>query len=180
MYKHEELFFGVWPGAQAVLCFSSGYFVYDQVDMLRRHLYNPWAPSLLVHHVVLLVCFTMALYRNVTINYLILTLVCELHSIFLHLRRVLRMASLREEQSWSVRIEWSLNWLTFFTSRIAMHIFITIKLLLDVSKFPSGIEWPLAITGMIGLNILNAILGLDLFKAFKKESSVWKGRKKFT
>ena len=51
--------------------------MYDQVDMLRRHLYNPSSPSLLVHHAVLLVCFTMALYRQVTINYLILTLFCE-------------------------------------------------------------------------------------------------------
>lgn len=178
MYKHEELFSGVWPGAQAILCFSSGYFVYDQVDMLRRHLYNPWAPSLLVHHAVLLVCFTMALYRQVTINYLILTLFCELHSVFLHLRRVLRMAGIRKDGSWSVTIEWSFNWITFFTSRIATHVFITCKLIFDVSKFPAGIEWPLAITGMIGLNVLNIILGLDLFNAFQKERTIWKKQEK--
>lgn len=211
MYKHEELFSGVWPGAQAILCFSSGYFVYDQVDMLRRHLYNPWAPSLLVHHAVLLVCFTMALYRQVTINYLILTLFCEvcgvvkftslhcklliywidwwlvsfvvlmflqLHSVFLHLRRVLRMAGIRKDGSWSVMIEWSFNWITFFTSRIATHIFITCKLIFDVSKFPAGIEWPLAITGMIGLNVLNIILGLDLLNAFQKERTIWKKQEK--
>ena len=77
MYNHEELFSGVWPGSNVILCVSTGYFVYDQVDMLRRNLYNPSSPSLLVHHAVLLVCFTMALYRQVTINYLILTLFCE-------------------------------------------------------------------------------------------------------
>ncbi|KAG8054606.1 hypothetical protein GUJ93_ZPchr0001g31038 [Zizania palustris] len=30
-----------------------------------------------MHHLILLIFFTLALYRNVTINYLILTLVCE-------------------------------------------------------------------------------------------------------
>ncbi|KAI5060411.1 hypothetical protein GOP47_0024831 [Adiantum capillus-veneris] len=96
------------------------------------HLYNPWAPSLLVHHAVLLVCFTLALYREVTINYLILTLFCELHSIFLHSRRVLRMAGVRKEGSWPVKIEWSFNWITFLTSRIAMHVLITCKLIKDI------------------------------------------------
>ncbi|MCO5572268.1 hypothetical protein L7F22_026021 [Adiantum nelumboides] len=174
MFEHEELFSGLWPGAKVVLCFSSGYFVYDQVDMLGRHLYNPWSPSLLIHHAVLLVCFTLALYREVTINYLILTLFCKLHSIFLHLRRVLRMAGVRKEGSWPIKIEWSFNWITFFTSRIAMHVFITFKLVNDVSKFPSGIEWPVALAGMAGLNTLNLILGADLYKAFMKERSVWR------
>ena len=82
MFDHEELFSGAWPGSKFILCFSSGYFVYDQVDMLRRHLYSPSSPSLLVHHAVLLVCFTMALYRQVTINYLILTLFCEVSERF--------------------------------------------------------------------------------------------------
>lgn len=174
MFQHEELFSGVWPGAQVILCFSLGYFVYDQVDMLCSHLYNPWAPSLLVHHAVLLVCFTMAIYRQITINYLILTLFCELHSIFLHVRRVLRMAGVRKEGSWLVKIEWSLNWITFFTSRIGTHAYITYKLILDASKFPLGVEWPLAIAGMIGLNILNVNLGFEMFGAFKKERVVWR------
>ncbi|KAH7288700.1 hypothetical protein KP509_31G037400 [Ceratopteris richardii] len=178
MYNHEELFYAIWPMAKTVLCFSSGYFVYDQVDMIRRHLYNPKAPSLLVHHAVLLVCFTMALYRQVTINYLILTLLCELHSIFLHLRRVLRMACVRKEGSWLVSIEWSFNWITFFTSRMVMHTFIIYKLLIDSSKFPSGIEWPLAISGMTGLHILNVLLGVDLFRAFRKERAVQRSRYK--
>ncbi|KAH9318751.1 hypothetical protein KI387_020520, partial [Taxus chinensis] len=77
MFDHEELFGGVWSGAFTALCFSCGYFAYDQWDMLDNHLYNTQMPSILVHHILLLVCFTLALYRHVTINYLILTLVCE-------------------------------------------------------------------------------------------------------
>jgi hypothetical protein len=77
MFEHEELFGGSWVGAYSALCFSCGYFAYDQLDMLRYRLYSGRIPGILMHHLILLICFTLALYRNVTINYLILTLVCE-------------------------------------------------------------------------------------------------------
>ncbi|TVT97393.1 hypothetical protein EJB05_57360, partial [Eragrostis curvula] len=78
LFEHDELFGGSWVGAYSALCFSCGYFAYDQLDMLRYRLYSGWIPGILMHHLILLICFTLALYRNVTINYLILTLVCEL------------------------------------------------------------------------------------------------------
>lgn len=77
MFEHSELVGNTWPWAYPALCFSCGYFAYDQWDMLHYRLYSGWIPSILVHHLLLLVCFTLALYRNVTINYLILTLICE-------------------------------------------------------------------------------------------------------
>lgn len=82
MFDHAELFGKTWLGAYSALCFSCGYFAYDQLDMLRYRLYSGWIPSILMHHLILLICFTLALYRMVTINYLILTLVCEVHRIF--------------------------------------------------------------------------------------------------
>lgn len=81
MFDHSQLVGGTWWGAYTALCFSCGYFAYDQWDMLRYRLYSGWIPSILVHHLTLLVCFTLALYRNVTINYLILSLVCEVNII---------------------------------------------------------------------------------------------------
>lgn len=78
MFEHPELVEVItWPWAFQTLCFSCGYFAYDQLDMLLYRLYSGWIPSILVHHLLLLVCFTLALYRKVTINYLILTLICE-------------------------------------------------------------------------------------------------------
>lgn len=77
MFEHAHLVGDTWPWAYPALCFSCGYFAYDQWDMLRYRLYSGWIPSILLHHLILLVCFTLALYRNVTINYLILTLICE-------------------------------------------------------------------------------------------------------
>lgn len=168
MFEHEELFGGSWIGAYSALCFSCGYFAYDQLDMLRYRLYSGWIPGILMHHLVLLICFTLALYRNVTINYLILSLVCEMHSIFLHVRKLRRMAGFRDFNK-MVKLEWVLHWTAFVTARVICHILITYKLITDSQKFRKGIELPLALLGMAGMNVLNIVLGLDLFKAFARE-----------
>ncbi|KAJ4747737.1 TLC domain-containing protein 2 [Rhynchospora pubera] len=169
MFSHEELVTGTWYGAYWALCFSCGYFAYDQLDMLLYRLYSGFIPAILLHHLILLVCFTLALYKDVTINYLILSLVCELHSIFLHTRKVRRMAGVRHVNNPLVQLEWVLNWATFFITRLLCHILITYKLIIDAHKFDEGIELPLALFGMAGMNFLNVFLGIDLFKAFKRE-----------
>ncbi|KAF8717136.1 hypothetical protein HU200_026252 [Digitaria exilis] len=169
MFDHEELFGGSWIGAYSALCFSCGYFAYDQLDMLRYRLYSGWIPGILMHHLILLICFTLALYRNVTINYLILTCVREMHSIFLHVRKVRRMAGFRDFNRKAVKLEWVLNWTTFVTARVVCHILITYKLIADAHKFGKGIELPLALLGMAGMNLLNIFLGLDLSKAYARE-----------
>uniref|UniRef100_A0A0A9DKW2 TLC domain-containing protein n=1 Tax=Arundo donax TaxID=35708 RepID=A0A0A9DKW2_ARUDO len=169
MFEHEELFGGSWIGAYSALCFSCGYFAYDQLDMLRYRLYSGWIPGILMHHLILLVCFTLALYRNVTINYLILSLVCELHSIFLHVRKVRRMAGFCDFNRKMVKLEWVLNWTTFVTARVICHILITYKLITDAHKFGKGIELPLALFGMAGMNLLNIFLGINLVKAYERE-----------
>lgn len=169
IFEHSQLFGGTWAWAYQTLCFSCGYFAYDQWDMLRYRLYSGWIPSILVHHLLLLVCFTLALYRNVTINYLILTLICELHSLFLHVRKIRRMAGVRDATSKIVKVEWVFNWVAYIVVRFISHILITIKLIKDSSKFEKGVELPLALFGMAGMNFLNFFLGVDLFKAFRRE-----------
>lgn len=171
MFEHSQLFGGTWPWAYSALCFSCGYFAYDQLDMLHYRLYSGRIPAILVHHLILLICVTLALYRNVTINYLILTLICELHSIFLHVRKVRRMAGIRDAKSKIVKLEWVLNWVTFILARVVSHILITAKLIRDAHKFGWGVELPLALFGMAGMNLLNVFLGIDLFNAFRKEKN---------
>lgn len=178
MFEHSQLVEHTWPYAYTALCFSCGYFAYDQLDMLLHRLSNGWIPSILLHHLLLLVCFTLALYRNVTINYLILTLICELHSVFLHLRKVRRMAGFRDSGGRVfAKVEWVLNWMTFVPARVVSHLLITVKLIRDASKFDKGgVELPLALFGMFGMNLLNTFLGIDLFKAYRREMNPQRSR----
>jgi hypothetical protein len=93
----------------------------------------------------------------------------QLHSIFLHVRKVRRMAGIRDAKSKIVKLEWVLNWVTFILARVVSHILITAKLIRDAHKFERGVELPLALFGMAGMNLLNIFLGIDLFSAFRKE-----------
>jgi hypothetical protein len=120
MFEHEELFGGSWIGAYSALCFSCGYFAYDQLDMLRYRLYNGWIPGILMHHLILLICFTLALYRNVTINYLILSLVCEVHLSLLILRRHL-LFMLEIKLSFLLPSFLSIDFCTHFLLKKHMH-----------------------------------------------------------
>lgn len=94
----------------------------------------------------------------------------QLHSIFLHVRKVRRMAGIRDAKSKIVKIEWVLNWVTFILARVVSHVLITAKLIRDAHKFGQGVELPLALFGMAGMNLLNIFLGIDLFNAFRREN----------
>lgn len=95
----------------------------------------------------------------------------QFHSIFLHMRKVRRMAGFRDAKSRVVKVEWVLNWTTFFVTRLGCHVLITYKLISDAPKFGRGIELPLALFGMAGMNLLNIILGRDLYGAYKREKN---------
>lgn len=81
------------------------------------------------------------------------------------------MAGVRDAKSTVVKVEWIVNWITFFVARLASHILITYKLVTDAPKFGKGIELPLALFGMAGMNLLNVFLGLDLLKAYRREKN---------
>lgn len=98
----------------------------------------------------------------------------QIHSIFLHVRKIRRMAGIRDAGSKIVKAEWVLNWLTFVFARCVSHILITVKLIIDASKFDKGVELPIALSGMAGMNLLNIFLGIDLFNAHRKESRIQK------
>lgn len=104
--------------------------------------------------------------------------ILQLHSIFLHMRKVRRMAGVREAKSGIVKAEWVLNWITFTLARFISHILITVKLIKDASKFGKGVELPLALFGMAGMNFLNVFLGIDLFNAYRRENNPQKNSHK--
>lgn len=79
------------------------------------------------------------------------------------------MAGVRDAKSAIVKVEWVLNWLTFILARFTSHVLITAKLIRDAPNFGKGVELPLALFGMVGMNLLNAFLGIDLFHAFRRE-----------
>lgn len=127
-----------------------------------------------MHHFKII--FLLNLYTNrsamtCTSNDLCAFFGSQLHSVFLHIRKVRRMGGVRDAKSTVVKVEWMANWITFFLARLTGHILITYKLVTDAPKFGKGIELPLALFGMAGMNLLNVFLGLDLLKAYRREKN---------
>ncbi|MCO5589437.1 hypothetical protein L7F22_043404 [Adiantum nelumboides] len=166
-WTHQVLMYDAWDGAHVLICCCSGFFAFDLLDLLRSRLHRP---QNLLHHGILLICFNMALLRNVGINYLVFTLICEVHSSFAHLRSILRMVGLQQDGSLVVKATWGLHWMAFLTTRLLLHMIITIKIFWEASKSSLGIEWLLALSGMVGQDILNIMLGFDLYRAFLKDA----------
>lgn len=78
------------PIAYNLMCFSTGYFVYDFIDMiLNKQALKLWEVSL--HHVGVIAVFYSSLMMSKAIGYGVYALLTEINSIFLHLRKLLQM-----------------------------------------------------------------------------------------
>lgn len=105
------------------LC-APGYFAYDLWDYVLNRLYVK-SPGIVVHHVVILICYISALTKTVGVPLLSLALVCELHSAFMHLRKLLSMSNFRVASSRAYKLVWQLQWATFLLARVVPHAFVT-------------------------------------------------------
>ncbi|KAL6010718.1 hypothetical protein ACLOJK_001158 [Asimina triloba] len=88
------------------------------------------------------------------------------------------MAGFWDMKSKLAKAEWVANWATFLTARLMCHILIIYKVIKDAPRFGKGVEFPLAFLGMVGMNVLNIFLGLDLYKAYKRENLGNEGKKR--
>lgn len=86
--------------ALSLIMFSTGYFIYDYIDVLLHDKFRQW--ELLCHHTAVLVAFTIAITNNKYIGFAVCALLMEFNSIFLHIRRLMRMSQFEESNLYSV------------------------------------------------------------------------------
>jgi hypothetical protein len=70
-----------------LVSFSVGYFVYDFFDMFIYHKKRS-TYELLLHHFMVILCYTIAVSTRTYVSYAALSLVVEINSVFLHARQV--------------------------------------------------------------------------------------------
>lgn len=101
---------------------STGYFAYDLWDYVLHRLYVK-APGIVWHHVVILICYISALVKTVGVPLLSLALLCELHSAFMHLRKLLSMSGVTSTaQSPTLSLVWAAQWVAFAAARTVPHV----------------------------------------------------------
>nr|CAD7407921.1 unnamed protein product [Timema poppensis] len=71
------------------------YFVYDLMDMMINHRKRS-SYELMVHHVVVIICFGLSVMTRYYLGYGLMALLVEVNSIFLHIRQLMLIQSLRK------------------------------------------------------------------------------------
>ncbi|MCO5588937.1 hypothetical protein L7F22_042899 [Adiantum nelumboides] len=164
---------GGFSGAHFLLCSYTGYLFFDVFDVLLANLHDK-LPYILLHHTVVLIAFSTLILYDAGYNYLILFLICEIHSTVAYLRCVLRMLGQRRDGTLYVKGEWGFHWVSYVIARLALHILICIKVALNWPSISVLMDWPLwqwpvVVSWILGMNIWNVNLSGELYRAFLRE-----------
>jgi hypothetical protein len=151
----------------SLMSLTTGYFAYDLWDMIRCKMHQA-APHLIAHHLVLLVCYMSGLQQEMCIGYLVLTLPCELNSVALHTRALMKSCRARESDLRIVRTVYWAVWAWLWLSLGAARLFGHAVLLLQVynTQFELGWIWWMGCIGMSVINVLNLHLLRSTYSAF--------------
>ncbi|KAK2828211.1 hypothetical protein Q5P01_019245 [Channa striata] len=80
--------------SHSLVAVSTGYFIYDFLDMaLNQPFKQCW--ELLLHHIVVISCFGFAVTSRLYLGFAVVSLLVEINSIFLHIRQLLVLSGQR-------------------------------------------------------------------------------------
>ncbi|KAF1335474.1 Membrane protein, partial [Globisporangium splendens] len=144
------------------------YFAYDLWDYVLHRLYIK-SPGIVVHHVVILICYISALTKTVGVPLLSLALICELHSAFMHLRKLMSMSNYSVSASATYKWVWHLQWATFLLARTVPHAGVTWLVYQARGDFAQPTHFWMAFVGMLFINALNIQLLRGVYGAFRKD-----------
>jgi len=153
-----------------LLSMTTGYMAYDLWHWIKAKLYVNSTSPIVLHHIILLTCFTTGLVLLAGTSYLVLTLLCEINSCFLHIRTIGKNLGAYTFGGKAAKALWFGGiWPTMVVARAGAHVWITWKVLQDRALFPHTFLFCMAFFGMCVFNVLNVDLIVSLLKAFKRE-----------
>jgi len=149
--------------SHSLVSLSIGYFIYDLIDMGVNDR-KPKTYGLLIHHVIVLVCFSLSMTKKVYTGYAIMALLVEVNSVFLHTRQL--MIIQQENKSSAIyRVNNSFNLGTFVVFRLLTLGWMTRWLLqhrsdLTALDFYIG-SFSLAVIMWMNITLLQRVLNSD-------------------
>lgn len=159
--------------SHALVSFSIGYFIYDFFDMvLSQRLSQSW--ELLFHHIVVITCFGLSVLSCRYVGFAVVALLVEINSVFLHLRQILRMASLATGTLY--RVNSMINLGTYVVFRINTLAWMTRWLVLNRDKVPL-VAYTLGSVGMAIMTAMNIVLFYRLLRSDFLKSSTREAKK---
>lgn len=138
-----------------VASFSLGYFVHDLIHALK---YQQFATSweIILHHSVVILCFGVSVTAQKFLGYVIVALLCEINSIFLHSRMIMKLSGICN-QSVIYRVNSLINIGTYVLFRICTLTWMTRWLIINYKHVPQPAN-TIGVVGMTSITIINTIL----------------------
>ncbi|KAM8835567.1 TLC domain-containing protein 2-like isoform 1-T10 [Synchiropus picturatus] len=153
--------------SQSLVAVSTGYFIYDSVDLaLNLPLQQCW--DLLLHHTVVVLCFGLALLRRLYLGFALVSLLVEINSIFLHVRELL-LLSARENSNPRLMMTFQLtiwlNLVTFLVFRLFTLGWMSSWLLSHSDRLTAVTT----LTGAVGLTVISTGSLMLLYRLFQAD-----------
>ncbi|XP_075994792.1 TLC domain-containing protein 2 [Genypterus blacodes] len=146
--------------SHALVCVSIGYFIHDLLDMvLNQKLSLCW--ELLFHHTVVITCFGFSVLTCRYVGFAVVALLVEINSVFLHLRQILRMASMAVGTLY--RVNSIVNLGTYVVFRINTLAWMTRWLVLNRDNVPL-LAYTLGSVGLAIMTVMNIVLFYRLLR----------------
>jgi len=165
---------------------STGYFVYDSLDMLLYHRKRS-TYELMIHHILVILCFGISVSYRQYVAYAAVSLVVEINSVFLHTRQLFIITG-EPKSSTRYKVNALLNVATFLFFRILLLGWMTRWLTVHRDEIPFAFftigSVGLAVIVTMNIVLFCRILSVDLpsFVRFgqnveRKETSreLWNG-----
>lgn len=155
-HMHDDLIREFTYSSHMLVCFSIGYFLYDALDMLMYHRKRS-TYELLVHHFLVILCFSLAVTSRQYVAYGTLSLIVEINSVFLHTRQLFIIT---QEPKTSLRYKTNalLNVATFLSCRILLLGWMTRWLTVHREEIPLTFFT----AGSVGLAVI-VVMNIILF-----------------
>ncbi|KAJ7995653.1 hypothetical protein DPEC_G00246810 [Dallia pectoralis] len=154
--------------SHALVSVSIGYFIYDFFDMaFNQKMNQSW--ELLVHHMVVISCFGIAVLTGCYVGFAVVALLVEINSVFLHLRQMLRMANKAVGDFY--RVNSMVNLGTYVVFRINTLAWMTRWLVLNRDNIPL-FSYTVGSIGLAIMTAMNIVLFYRLLRSdFLKNST---------
>jgi hypothetical protein len=93
------------------------------------------------HHVLVIIGSATGLLLSSTLAIHVISLTCEINTVFLHLRKLLFMAHFLMRSSRVYRCIWALIWITLPTTRVFVHMYCVYGIYAARAQFEGAIEY---------------------------------------
>jgi len=170
----DDLIHTFTTSSYTLVCFSIGYFLYDALDMLVYHRKRS-TYELLIHHFLVILCFSIAATTKQFVAYGALSLMVEINSVFLHTRQLFIITN-EPKSSNRYKANALLNVGTFLSFRILLLGWMTRWLTLNREEihvsFFTVASIGLAIMVIMNIILFSRILSVDFSTVFRRHSKV--------